>query len=256
MKILVVSLRKDGKRRKFIKAQLDALGLEFEFFDAMLGSEKIGDTQWYDDEQARRQEGRSLKPGEVGCALSHIGVYEEIVRRNLPYALILEDDAIVHKKLPKVLECLENGLIAQGDLIFLERCDHYAPFSVKKLFDDFKLVNPILVRHGNNAQSAGYIVTRDAARAMKDVNIPVHFPADNWGNYAGLVRFKGVVPTLTLIRQQVSLGSTIAAGDRKEFTPYSIKDLLWNSFKTYTPVGRHLKRAAKKFLTEYNKKND
>jgi GR25 family glycosyltransferase involved in LPS biosynthesis len=31
-------------------------------------------------------------PGEIGCALSHLGVLEDIVRRRLPAALILEDD--------------------------------------------------------------------------------------------------------------------------------------------------------------------
>jgi len=90
MYTFVISLPEDIARRTFVKAQLDKLGLEFEFFDAVRGSEKIGDPRWYDDVAARKLEDRSLRPGEVGCALSHAAVYAEIVKRDLPWALILE----------------------------------------------------------------------------------------------------------------------------------------------------------------------
>ncbi|AYV87169.1 MAG: hypothetical protein Sylvanvirus30_11, partial [Sylvanvirus sp.] len=33
-----------------------------------------------------------MKPGELGCAQSHINLWRRIIQQNLPYALILEDD--------------------------------------------------------------------------------------------------------------------------------------------------------------------
>jgi len=249
MKTFVISLPTEEKRRSFMRNQLEALGLDYEFFDAIRGSDRIGDSRWYDNAAARRLEDRSLSPGEVGCALSHAAVYAEIVKRGLPWALVLEDDAILHHDLPRVLIALENGKLTQGDLVFLERCDHYKKNTTLPLYGTFKLVDPVLVKLGNNAQSAGYVITAKAAEAIKGVNIPVHFPADNWGYYRGLVRFKGVVPTLTLIQQNVTFDSqTTGEGLRKAFHPSSIGTYLWYGFKVYSPIGRFLKHIAKRIL--------
>ncbi len=249
MIVFVISLKQEKERRAFMRHQLDQLGFEYEFIDAIPGIDCIGDSRWYDDAAARQLEDRSLSAGEVGCALSHASVYAEIVKRQLPWALVLEDDSILHPDLPMVVKALENGIIEQGDLVFLERCDHYRPGSAKPLFGMFCIVDPILIRHGNNAGAAGYIVTYKAALAMKDLNIPVHFPADNWGYYRDLVCYRGVIPTLTLIRQDLSFGSKVAIdGKRQNIHRYSIFEMLWNSFKIYTPIGRFLKHFVKKIL--------
>lgn len=244
----VINMRDAASRRTFMETQLDHLKIPFEFFDGIDGREYMNDPHYYDDKRARELEDRSLSPGEVGCALSHSAVYAEIVRRGLPWALVLEDDAILHHDLPGVLDALENNILKQGDLVFLERCDHYRWGSKKALLGDFALVEPILVGLGNNAQAAGYVVTAKAADAMQSVNIPVHFPADNWGYYKGLVHFVGVVPSLTLIRQNTSFYSQTAQGERVLSHRNSILTYLWYGFKVYTPVGRFLKHKAKRFL--------
>jgi glycosyl transferase family 25 len=249
MKTFVINLLGEEARRKFMRGQLESLGIDYEFFDAVLGSDRISDPQWYDDSAARVLEDRSLRHGEVGCAISHSLVYAEIVRRGLPCALILEDDAILHPTLPNVLHALESGEMEQGDIVFLERCDHIRLCSAKRLSGIFSIAVPILVRHGNNAGAGGYVVTAKAAAVMMKLNIPVRFPADNWGYYRGFVRFKGIIPTLTLVHQEVSFGSAIAVGGTRQIIkPYSIFDLLWNSFKTYSPLGRALKHTVKRII--------
>lgn len=249
MKTFVISLTGEETRRKLMQSQLESFSIDYEFFDAIRGSERIADPRWYDDAAAHKYEDRSFRPGEVGCAISHSSLYAEIVRRGLPCALILEDDAILHSALPDVLYALESKELKQGDLVFLERCDHVRPGSAKPLLGIFSIAIPILVRHGNNAGASGYVVTAKAAAAMMNVNIPVRFPADNWGYYSGLVRFRGIIPTLTLVHQERSLASAIALGGRRQVSkPYSIFDLLWNSFKVYSCTGRFLKHFAKRIL--------
>lgn len=247
MKAFVISLESDKSRRSHIRGQLEKLGMEYEFFNAVRGSERIQDRRWYDPDEALKCEDRYLRSGEVGCALSHAAVYSEIVRRDLPWALVLEDDAVLHDDLISVLQALEAGYILQGDLISLGRCDHYKPWTKRPLFAPYKLVEPILVREGSTAQTVGYVITREAARAIAAVNVPVKFPADSWGYYKGKVRFLGVIPTLTLVTQMVELGSTTTSdGTRRKFEPYSLSDLLWHGFKTYNPVGKRMKKLAKK----------
>ena len=249
MKAFVISLPSDKSRRSHIRGQLEKLSMEYEFFDAVLGSERMGDLRWYDPEEALKCEDRYLRPGEVGCALSHAAVYSEIVRLDLPWALVLEDDAVLHDDLVAVLQALEAGAIQQGDIISLSRCDQYKPWTKRPLFGRYALVEPFLVREGSTAQTVGYVITREAARAIAAVNIPVKFPADSWGYYKGKVRFLGVIPTLTLITQKVELGSTTTSdGTRRIFKPYALSDLLWHGFKTYNPVGKRMKKLAKRIV--------
>jgi GR25 family glycosyltransferase involved in LPS biosynthesis len=56
MYTFVISLPEEVARRASIKGQLEKLGMEFEFFDAVRGSERIGDPRWYDDATARKLE--------------------------------------------------------------------------------------------------------------------------------------------------------------------------------------------------------
>jgi len=108
MNIFVISLESEVVRRNSMRQQLGSLGLDYEFFDAIRGAEYFNDPRWYDDASARRLEGRSLRPGEVGCALSHAAVYAEIVKRGIPWALILEDDAVLHRALPALLSTIRK----------------------------------------------------------------------------------------------------------------------------------------------------
>jgi glycosyl transferase family 25 len=245
MRVFVISLRAATERRVFMKEQLERLGLEHEFFDAFVGSECVSDLRRYDARKSMEADGRELRPGEVGCALSHAAVYEEIARRGLSCALVLEDDAILHDDVPRVLDRLEHGELRQGEVVVLERCDYVRPFSSRRLFGKYRIATPILVKLGSIAQAAGYVVSLEAARAMAGVNVPAHFPADSWGFYKGLVRFRGMTPTLTLVRQRVEFESTTTQGVRKAFTRYNIVMLLVHGFFVYTAIGKRIRRSLK-----------
>jgi len=249
MNTFVISLPYDTSRRILIEQQLKKIGLDYTIVDAVIGVEKIDDPRFYNDAAAKKGEGRSLRAGEIGCALSHAFVYSEIVRLDLPWALILEDDAILHEDLLNVIKALESGIIRQGDIISLSRCDQYKPWNIRSLIGPYKLVEPFFVREGSIAQTVGYIITQDAAKAIADMNIPVKFPADSWGYYKGKVKFLGVIPTLTLITQNTNLGSTTAHnGERLKFESYTARDLLWHGFKTYNPIGKRIKKLVKYLL--------
>lgn len=109
----VINLEKQEKRREIISKQLNALHIPFEIFPAVNGrlltQEQI--SQLYDREKALKKGYYDLTLPEIGCALSHINIYKKIVSENIPYALILEDDAFLNPELPKVLLDLKIKLI-------------------------------------------------------------------------------------------------------------------------------------------------
>ncbi|MGC8170086.1 glycosyltransferase family 25 protein, partial [Salmonella enterica] len=49
------------------------------------------------------EESHDLTRGEIGCALSHHGVYCEMVRQGITHALVLEDDARLNDQVPGLL---------------------------------------------------------------------------------------------------------------------------------------------------------
>ena len=48
-----------------------------------------------------------MTKGEIGCALSHLKIYQKTVDEDIPYALILEDDTLFDTEFPKYLNDLE-----------------------------------------------------------------------------------------------------------------------------------------------------
>lgn len=91
--IFVISLQRETERREAMRQELS--GFDFEFFDAQDGD--AIDWRHYrhrlDAEWFRIMRGRELSPGEIGCFLSHYGVWERIVEAEIPLAIVLEDDA-------------------------------------------------------------------------------------------------------------------------------------------------------------------
>lgn len=247
MRIFVISLPDAADRRAFISKQLENLGLEYEFIDAIWGKHHYSDRSYYDKEKALRIELRNMTPGEVGCALSHLKAYELIASRGLAHALVMEDDAVVSPDLPEVLKRLEDR-IKPNDLIQLERCDVYSRHGIEPLYGSYRLARPTMVKYGSMCQSAGYVIAREAAARIRQINYPVYVPADSWGQYVGIVNFRGVIPTLTLIKQDVSFECTTQAYQRSEFTPSTRLSLLVYAFKTRSLLGRTLVKVAKRIL--------
>ena len=234
-------------RRAFISRELGRLGLDFEFLDAVRGKDFYEERELYDRDKALRIELRDMTPGELGCALSHQKAYDAIRARGLPYALVMEDDAMVSPDLPEVLRRLE-GLIRPNDLIQLERCDVYSRKGMVALYKDYRIVKPKMIKYGSMCQSAGYIITREAAEKIRAINRPVFIPADSWGQYRHMINFRGIVPTLTLIKQNVSFECTTQDFQRSENSPSTPSGLLVYAFKTRSTIGRWMVRSAKKIL--------
>ncbi|WP_163560682.1 glycosyltransferase family 25 protein [Halomonas sp. NO4] len=96
--IFVVSLKNAIERRESIERQMERWGLEFSFFDAVDGRDKevlevhrdLIDKEWN-----KKRSGDSLKPEEIGCALSHAFCYKRIIDSGVRDAIILEDDAVL-----------------------------------------------------------------------------------------------------------------------------------------------------------------
>lgn len=113
MKKYLISLAKDVNRRELFFSQSDTA--DFQLFDAintMQTDWELLNTQ-FNLTYFEQHYGRKTTKGEVGCTLSHLGVYKGIAADDTiqeeEYCLVCEDDALFAPNFQKVL----NRLVMQ-----------------------------------------------------------------------------------------------------------------------------------------------
>lgn len=120
--VFIISLASSIERRGKIRSRLEQLGMAYEFVDGIdLRNTDIMQHPRYDSVRRRLCFGRDLQPGELGCLLSHRKVYEIMVTRAIPHALVLEDDASLEDDLPQVLASLIRLPISWDLVRFLDK---------------------------------------------------------------------------------------------------------------------------------------
>lgn len=185
--VFVINLARHSHRRAFMEMQLNGIGLGFEFFDAIDGRLLSADAlaRSYDSSLARATIERDLTPGEIGCALSHLGIYQRMVADDLPLALVLEDDALIGAQFQEVLENT-LGMIRPSEekIVLFVHTQKYSDWTSRKIDNDHKLA-PAVDAYCAHA----YLITQAAARKMLAALTPIHTVADCW-NY--LMRNKAV----------------------------------------------------------------
>ena len=89
MKVFVLSLASDVKKRAVFEKHFSCTKLSFSFFDGVDGQELCRKPSASDKLLYMPLEESCLTPGEIGCALGHFAIYREIVDKNMPILLNL-----------------------------------------------------------------------------------------------------------------------------------------------------------------------
>lgn len=178
--IFVISLARSQDRRAAIEKQMAHLGLSFVFWDATDGK-ALDDIAMVkvDPEQAERLCGHALSAGEIGCALSHIRLYEMMVSRGIERAIILEDDIYLHMHFKRIVEAALRS--SSADIIFLHHGKAKLWPWLSKLPEGYRLAHycrPSKSSTRGIISTAGYVLTLAGARQLLAHAYPVRMPAD------------------------------------------------------------------------------
>ncbi|MBK8992645.1 MAG: glycosyltransferase family 25 protein [Gammaproteobacteria bacterium] len=186
--VFVISLERSAERRAAIRAHLGALGIEYEVFDAVDGSAL--EARSLDELTGNRE----IHHGAVGCYLSHIGIYRQMLERRIPVALIIEDDAVLSTK---VVDLLQSGCESLSfDYCFLDSDDQG---ELGPVFYDADVSIQLGRRINAHALSAGpycthaYLITGHAAQLRVAHALPIIKPIDNYADLPYSIRFFAVV---------------------------------------------------------------
>ena len=243
MKVFVVSLENAVDRRSEIEAGLKHFNIEYEIFPAALGKEvdrrdpKIFNEETYTIRNnlfSKVLMKGKLNNGELGCALSHLKLYQKIVRDNLPGAIVLEDDFEVCNNFPKIFSKILK-IIHDADIINgrtdpkrgLRQCW----FTIKRhvivdgqKFSFYKAgvpgLNWLLNRRRRAESSRCYYISNHACSRLIKLGFPVRMESDR---LIGMVAFNKldyyiIDPYIT--GQESKFGSLIATEEQRQQKAY------------------------------------
>lgn len=181
MKIFVINLDKNIERLNKITSRLDGLGLPFERFPAILGralseeekSQVVNRFLWW------CAGGRPVMDGEIGCALSHLGVYRKMIADGLDMACIFEDDVILDERLSSQLARIAEWVDVNSSQVVL-----LSNYSRRQEAEGE------IVEESSASFADGYVLTRMAAMAILKENFPLRVAADSWTRWirSGAIR--------------------------------------------------------------------
>jgi glycosyl transferase family 25 len=199
--VIVISLTGSSRRAK-ARSTFRNIGLPFEFHDAVSGADlSEAALANVDQEYAQREWGHSLNKGEIGCALSHIQIYERMVKHGLAEAIILEDDAHPTEGFMQTLRKMLQALPKRAEIAFLHHGKAKSWPLKRNLPNGHKLVRyryPSAKSRRCIISGRGYWLSQSGARRLLEMAYPVRMPADYLTGYIQRSRLNayGVEPNL------------------------------------------------------------
>jgi len=196
IKISVINLARSQERREHINNKMDFVSLSFDFFEAIDGSNIPKHTF-----------SKVLTTNEIGCALSHYAIYEELISSHDEFRLVLEDDVEFDETLIKFLENLSK-LPDDFDVILLghhpiktrARACLMSYWRRTKIFDKYVLGFPVEPVCGGY----GYLISQKGAMKLVKNKGNIEYPVDHFKYQDKLVDLLIVDPPIISMDTKMS----------------------------------------------------
>lgn len=193
MQTWVINLDRSPQRLARISSQLQGLGMGFTRVAAVDARALTEDQRrQLDEAEFHRKHGMTPVMGELGCYLSHVRVMELFLASQAHFALVLEDDVLLHASLPPVLAGLMQHP-GRWDVAKLSAVHSGTPVPYLELAPGHQLA----VMLSRCTGSSAYLMNRRAAQAYLKGLLPMSLPYDHvfdQGWRFGL-KFRLVTPT-------------------------------------------------------------
>ena len=212
MKTIVISLKHQSERRTYILNELQRCNIKnYEMMDAINGKKikNLGcinhiiyrlqyKNQLRNYDSRLRLNKTPMSNAELGCAWSHLNIYEKLLEDTDNHAyLVLEDDANITVPIDEFHKFLSELPDSKTyDICHINKSEWY-PFVFKKKVNDFYHIPQ--KRFFNH--TTAYIVTKKGAQHLLSAAYPcMSLPADDLlsNTYLFSVDFKMIVPSKTL----------------------------------------------------------
>ena len=208
----IINLEYETEKHNKMETLVNESGMRAIFIDAIVGA-KLTErdlNKYYDKSRAKLIIGRELTVGEIGCALSHLVIYEKILKSKKGYGLVLEDDTSFRFS-SRDLESIVSELPSDWECVLLGHHDKFSrgtealtSIKYRKRINDRIYVGRFVERA---AGGYGYLISANgAAKRMKEF-ATIRYPIDYW--IAGKINLYGIVPPIINIADEYVIGSRL-----------------------------------------------
>jgi GR25 family glycosyltransferase involved in LPS biosynthesis len=201
--VFIISLQ-SNPRCGALRARLEKWAIPYEMVAATdareLTSREIA--ALYDERRAIKRVGRPMGRGEIGCALSHRGVYQTMIERRIPLALILEEDAVPGPDFKALWEAI-SALPPDVDVLSLYSELGFVSRRAAASLAGCALHQATVMLSG----TVGYYIRQSCASALLRGNSPVSIVADWPLDHCAMRQFL----TVPMVIGHGDTDSTIAA---------------------------------------------
>ena len=203
----VINLDRAPERLERIRQQMQRLALPFTRLPAV-DARALRDSQRaaLDEPAYRRKHGMTPAPGELGCYLSHVHALQQFLASPARFALVLEDDVLLHDSLPAVLAGLVRNA-DRWDMVKLSAVHSGTPVPVLQVTPGHTLE----VMLSRCTGSSAYLVNRRAAQAYAAGLLPMSLPYDHVFDQGWRFGLKVRLVTPTPCGHDDQIASTIEA---------------------------------------------
>ena len=158
-----ISLADEHARRDYMRAQLEACGLPYRFFDAVRIDLGRGWPDSYARGQRLRHSGVDMRAGEMGCYLSHREIWKAFLAGDDELCLVLEDDVEIGPDFAAVVDALCADT-SDWEFVRLTGVFRRTAYPLRRLAGEHFLVEYLEQPNGTQ----GYLLNRRAARRLVD----------------------------------------------------------------------------------------
>lgn len=211
----VINLDRAPERMARLGAQLRRLQLPFTRLPAVDARALTPDQRAALNEPAyRRKHGMTPLPGELGCYLSHVAALRAFLASPAEFALVLEDDVMLHDSLPAVLQGLMQNA-GRWDVAKLSAVHRGTPQPYLEVAPGHHLAVMLSKCTGASA----YVVNRHAAQRYVETLLPMSLPFDQVYDQGWRFGFKFRLVTPTPCGHDDQIASTMgyASQPRRKF---------------------------------------
>jgi GR25 family glycosyltransferase involved in LPS biosynthesis len=178
-KIYVINLKKNTDRWDSMSKMAENANINITRFDAINGKELASN---HPDILKYFVKDHKLNNGQIGCALSHIKIWEDAIKNNYENIIIFEDDAIIPDNFWNKLQSSYNEMPDNWDILYLDIVYGY----LQKI--DHKL-SRVLFKKDKNSGLHGYILNNNFIKKILNglkskLNVPIDvYIVNNNNNY-------------------------------------------------------------------------
>lgn len=167
---------KSKERWQYITSQLDKFNLSCERIDgtdiSTLPESELN--KYYSYSENRKQYPKPLSKGEIGCHISHVKCWEEILKQDLDFGIVLEDDITLDGNFPKAIEFIKK-YFDKWNFIRLQVETKTRSLYDQENFEDFSIYEFIRT----SGCFWGYALNRNTAKILVENILPFGITADS-----------------------------------------------------------------------------